>query len=124
MPAFSRHRLFGDSKRSLGSRDNSQTRSQIYEAPISYIYHSGAASLRTRRSLVGLIVSDITNPFFAEASVAIEKRLAAANYVTLLGNTSEDRSKEDRVLKTMREFPAQGDFDLSSAGRERLRRSL
>jgi LacI family transcriptional regulator len=76
---------------------------------LGYIYHSGAASLRTRQSsAVGLIVSDITNPFFAEASVAIEERLAAANYVTLLGNTSEDRAKEDRVLKTMREFPAQG----------------
>lgn len=76
---------------------------------LGYVYHSGAASLRTQRSnAVGLIVSDITNPFFAEASVAIEERLAAANYVTLLGNTSEDRVKEDRVVKTMREFPAQG----------------
>jgi LacI family transcriptional regulator len=76
---------------------------------LGYVYHSGAANLRTQQSnAVGLIVSDITNPFFAEASVAIEERLAAANYVTLLGNTSEDRTKEDRVLKTMREFPAQG----------------
>ena len=76
---------------------------------LGYIYHSGAASLRTQQSsAVGLIVSDITNPFFAEASVAIEERLAAANYVTLLGNTSEARAKEDRLLKTMREFPAQG----------------
>ena len=76
---------------------------------LGYIYHSGAASLRTQQSsAVGLIVSDITSPFFAEASVAIEERLAAANYVTLLGNTSENRAKEDRVLKTMREFPARG----------------
>src|ERR1700686_2071173 len=76
---------------------------------LGYVYHSGPASLRTQQSnAVGLIVSDITNPFFAEASVAIEERLAAANYVTLLGNTSEDRAKEDRVLKTMRGFPAQG----------------
>jgi LacI family transcriptional regulator len=76
---------------------------------LGYVYHSGAANLRTQRSnAVGLIVSDITNPFFAEASVGIEGRLAASNYVTLLGNTSEDRAKEDQVLKTMREFPAQG----------------
>src|SRR4029077_2542650 len=54
---------------------------------LGYVYHSGAASLRTQRSnAVGLIVSDITNPFFAEASVAVEERLAAAHYVTLLGN--------------------------------------
>jgi LacI family transcriptional regulator len=76
---------------------------------LGYVYHSGAASLRTQQSnAIGLIVSDITNPFFAEASVAIEERLAADNFVTLLGNTSEDRAKEGRVLQTMREFPARG----------------
>jgi LacI family transcriptional regulator len=57
---------------------------------------------------IGLIVSDITNPFFAEAIVAIEERLAAAGFVTLLGNTSEDRAKQERLIKTMREFPADG----------------
>jgi len=40
--------------------------------------------------------------------VAIEERLATAGFVTLLGNTSEDRGKEDLLLKTMREFPADG----------------
>jgi LacI family transcriptional regulator len=76
---------------------------------LGYVYHRGAASLRTQRShAIGLIVSDITNPFFAEVIVAIEERLAAANLVTLLGNTSEDQAKESRLLKTMSEFPADG----------------
>jgi LacI family transcriptional regulator, galactose operon repressor len=76
---------------------------------LGYIYHRGAASLRTQQShAIGLIVSDITNPFFAEVIVAIEERLAAARLVTLLGNTSEDRTKEERLVKTMREFPADG----------------
>jgi LacI family transcriptional regulator len=76
---------------------------------LGYVYHRGAASLRTQRShAIGLIVSDITNPFFAEIIVAIEERLATAGLVTLLGNTSEDRAKEERLLKTMREFPADG----------------
>jgi LacI family transcriptional regulator len=76
---------------------------------LGYIYHRGAASLRMRQShAIGLIVSDITNPFFAEVIVAIEERLATARLVTLLGNTSEDRAKEERLLKTMREFPADG----------------
>jgi LacI family transcriptional regulator len=76
---------------------------------LGYVFHSGAANLRTQRSnAVGLIVSDITNPFFAEVSVAIEERLTASNYVTLLGNTAEDGAKEDRVLKAMLEFPARG----------------
>src|ERR1700746_1079527 len=76
---------------------------------LGYVYHRGAASLRRQYShAVGLIVSDITNPFFAEIIVAIEKRLAEAGFVTLLGNTSEDRSKEERLLRTMHEFPADG----------------
>jgi LacI family transcriptional regulator len=76
---------------------------------LGYIYHRGAASLRRQNShAVGLIVSDITNPFFAEVIVAIEDRLASAGFVTLLGNTSEDRSKEERLLRTMQEFPADG----------------
>ena len=76
---------------------------------LGYVYNRGAASLRMQQSnAIGLIVSDITNPFFAEAILAIEERLATAGFVTLLGNTSEDRAKEDRLLKTMREFPADG----------------
>jgi LacI family transcriptional regulator len=76
---------------------------------LGYVYHRGAASLRTQQShAIGLIVSDITNPFFAEVIVAIEECLGAAHFVTLLGNTSEDRVKEERLLKTMREFPADG----------------
>jgi LacI family transcriptional regulator len=76
---------------------------------LGYVYHHGAASLRRQHShAVGLIVSDITNPFFAEVIVAIEDRLAKSGFVTLLGNTSEDRSKEERLLRTMQEFPADG----------------
>ena len=84
-------------------------RSTVGLLELGYVYHRGAASLRRQYShAVGLIVSDITNPFFAEIIVAIEERLAQAGFVTLLGNTSEDRSKEERLLRTMQEFPADG----------------
>jgi LacI family transcriptional regulator len=76
---------------------------------LGYVYNRAAASLRTQRShAIGLIVSDIANPFFAEVIIAIERRLDLAGYVTLLGNTSEDPKKEDRVWRTMHEFPAAG----------------
>ena len=40
---------------------------------LGYVYHRGAANLRTQQShAIGLIVSDITNPFFAEVIIAIE----------------------------------------------------
>jgi LacI family transcriptional regulator len=89
--------------------DSTRKRVQRSIKRLGYIYHRGAASLRMQQShAIGLIVSDITNPFFAEVIVAIEERLAAARLVTLLGNTSEDHAKEERLLKTMREFPADG----------------
>jgi LacI family transcriptional regulator len=76
---------------------------------LGYVYHRGAANLRTQQShAIGLIVSDITNPFFAEVIIAVEERLAGGRLVTLLGNTSESSSKEESLLNTMTEFPADG----------------
>ena len=76
---------------------------------LGYVYHRAAASLRTQRThTIGLIVTDITNPFFAEIIVAIEDKLGNAGYVTLLGNTSETVSKQERLITTMQEYPADG----------------
>ena len=76
---------------------------------LGYVYNRAAASLRTQRThTIGLIVTDITNPFFAEIIVAIEDKLGNAGYVTLLGNTSEAVSKQERLIATMQEYPADG----------------
>ena len=76
---------------------------------LGYVYHRAAASLRTQRThAIGLIVTDITNPFYAEIIVAIEDKLGNAGYVTLLGNTSETVSKQERLIATMQEYPADG----------------
>jgi LacI family transcriptional regulator len=76
---------------------------------LGYVYHRTAASLRTQRThAIGLIVTDITNPFFAEIIVAIEDKLGNAGYVTLLGNTSETVGKQERLIATMQEYPADG----------------
>jgi LacI family transcriptional regulator, galactose operon repressor len=76
---------------------------------LGYVYHRGAANLRTRRShAIGLIVSDITNPFFADIIVAIEDWLGSAGLVTILGNTSENPEKQRRLLKSLSEYPADG----------------
>jgi LacI family transcriptional regulator len=76
---------------------------------LGYVYHRGAANLRTQRShAIGLIVSDITNPFFAEIIIAIEDWLGSAGLVTILGNTSENPEKQQRLLKSLSEYPADG----------------
>jgi LacI family transcriptional regulator len=71
-------------------------------------------------SVVGLVVSDVTNPFFAEVIPAIEECLDVAGFTTLLGNTCEDRTREARLLKTMREFPPTGVLICPSSGHDGL----
>src|SRR5579883_920292 len=69
-----------------------ETRQRVLGAmnDLGYVYHRGAASLRTQRSqTVGLIVPDVANPFFAELTLGVETELDAANHLVLLGNTAE-----------------------------------
>src|ERR1700732_444094 len=62
----------------------------------------------SRSHTVAMIVSDISNPFFAEIIPAIEERLGIEGFVVFVGNTSEDRKKEERLLAKIREFPPDG----------------
>ena len=76
---------------------------------LGYVYHRGAASLRTQRSrTVGLIVPDVANPFFAELTLGVETELDAANHLVLLGNTAEAIDKQQRLLAAAREYNADG----------------
>jgi LacI family transcriptional regulator len=63
---------------------------------------------KSRSHAVALIVSDITNPFFAEIIPAIEERLGLDGFVVYVGNSSEDRQREERLLAKIREFPPDG----------------
>jgi LacI family transcriptional regulator len=74
----------------------------------------------TPAPVVGLVVSDITNPFFAEVVPAIEECLDEAGFTIMLGNASEDCTRQARLLKTMREFPPAGVLICPSFGHDRL----
>jgi LacI family transcriptional regulator len=63
---------------------------------------------KSRSHAVALIVSDIANPFFAEIIPAIEERLGIEGFVVFVGNSSEDRRREERLLAKIREFPPDG----------------
>jgi LacI family transcriptional regulator len=88
-----------------------ETRRRVYESAgkLGYVYNRAAASLRTQRShTIGLVVTDITNPFFAEMTVAIEAELDKANYTVLLSNTSEQVAKQARFLRMLQEYGVDG----------------
>lgn len=56
---------------------------------------SSARMLRLKRSnLIGLVVADIGNPFFAQLANQIERLADAAGYRIIIANTHEDPKKE------------------------------
>ena len=74
-----------------------------------------ARSLRTRRShTVGVLIPDLNNPLFPPIVRGIDDRLAAADYVALIGNTDGDDERERVVFEQMRARHVDG-FVLATA---------
>ncbi len=94
---------------------------------LGYVYNRSAADLRRRASnIIGTVINDLTNPFFAELLVGLERSLADAGYVTLMAHTGEDLQTQERVLASMREYHAAGlilcpAFDTSPALLQQIR---
>jgi LacI family transcriptional regulator len=87
-------------------RIKAETAEKVREAAraLGYVYNRGAANLRGRRSTtIGMVINDLTNPFFVELLVAIERVLAQAGYTTLMAHTAESIETQTRVLRSMRE---------------------
>jgi LacI family transcriptional regulator len=76
---------------------------------LGYVYNRGAANLRTARSnIVGMVINDLTNPFFAELAVGIEGALQGSDYIPVIANTGESLVRQAQVFRTMREHNAAG----------------
>jgi LacI family transcriptional regulator len=70
---------------------------------LGYAPHAAARSLRKRSSgLLGLVVGDITNPFFSELFEAIELAAAARGFSVILCNSNETTEREETHLRMLR----------------------
>lgn len=89
--------------------DGTRARVQASMARLGYVYHRGAASLRSRRShTVGLLVTEVSNPFFAEFTVGAEAALAGAGIIVLLGHNYESTGKQASLIHVMQEYGVDG----------------
>jgi LacI family transcriptional regulator len=69
-------------------------------AELGYRPNGRARSLRTRATMVlGVLVSDIMNPFFTAVVRSVEDTAQEAGYSVILANTDEDLQKEARYLE-------------------------
>jgi len=78
-------------------------------AETGYVYNRGAANLRRAQSnVIGMVIHDLTNPFYAELAVGMERTFQAAGIVPFIANTAESPVRQDEVLKSMLEQGAAG----------------
>lgn len=108
---------------SLALRDSplvaEATREKVRERAreVGYIYDRRAASLRTQRSdIVGVLVRDIINPFFAEILRSIEAELGSNRQTFLLCNHGDDIELQEDFIATLMQFSADGVIMSPSVG--------
>lgn len=99
-----------------------ETRLAVSQAmeELGYVYNRSAANMRTRDAgLVGLVINDLTNPFFTEFATSLQMALNEKGYATVVANTDDSTEIQDRVVGAMLEHgvsalilsPAYGDVD-------------
>lgn len=78
-------------------------------ADSGYIYGRGAASLRTSRThTVGIILNDVSDPFFSALLASLEEALAESGRTAFLCNTNESVARQAEFLRRMSEYNADG----------------
>src|SRR5579884_1508801 len=91
---------------SNGNYVQPEVREKLMEAVerVGYRPNLVARSLRSQQSnTIGLIVSDIRNPFFTSLSRAVEDTAYEQGYTVFLCNTDENPEKETIYLNLMRD---------------------
>ncbi|WP_227935617.1 LacI family DNA-binding transcriptional regulator [Alkalihalobacillus deserti] len=76
---------------------------------LGYVYDRVAANLRSQQSTtVGLIITDIGNPFYSELLVGVHNALEENGYTVFLGTTFDSDKKQEKLLSTMLEHRVGG----------------
>lgn len=71
---------------------------------LGYVYNRRAGELRRQSSrVIGVLINDLMNPFFAEVLVGLERRLVDAGYTVLMAHSAENLARQEQLLQTMRE---------------------
>ena len=106
-------------------RDATRRRVQVVAKRLRYQPSALARGLVTRRThTVGLLISDIANPFFIRAVRAIEDAAQENGYNVILCNTDEDAAKETQYLRVLMEKRVDGIILATTAGSRQMVRDV
>lgn len=87
------------------SATSEASRSAVHNAAheLGYLSNAHARSLRSSHSgVIGLVVPDIRNPYFAELASVVENACLAYGWATLLCNADESPDQFNRYVNTLR----------------------
>ncbi|MFP4408957.1 MAG: LacI family DNA-binding transcriptional regulator, partial [Spirochaetaceae bacterium] len=79
-----------------------ETRKKVFQAAeeLGYTPNAIARNLATRRSrTIGLVVTDISNPFFGNLTKYVDQFVKERGYGLILSLSEDDLSKEDGILQ-------------------------
>jgi LacI family transcriptional regulator len=88
-----------------------KTRDRVRQAmtELGYVYNRAAASLRTQHSdVIGVVLTNITNPYFAEFAAGLQDTLTSSGTVPLLAVSGEDRDMQRHLVRSLVERAVDG----------------
>ncbi|SDO07450.1 LacI family DNA-binding transcriptional regulator [Ensifer sp. YR511] len=94
-----------------GSRISAATREKVRRAmeQTGYRYNRFAAKLRTGQSkTIGLMITDIANPYFAALAAGVETVLYRSGYMTFLVNSNDDGIRQSMQIERLLEHGVDG----------------
>jgi LacI family transcriptional regulator len=92
-------------------RVSRETRARVEAAiaDLHFVRNESARQLRARQSrIVGILVLDITNPFFTEVARGVEDVLGPAGLSVVLCDSDTDEDRQDRYVQLLTEQRVQG----------------
>jgi LacI family transcriptional regulator len=95
-----------------------ETRDRVLAAveELGYRPNNVARALRTARTgALGLVIGDLTNPFFTELADAVEDAARSLGYSLVIGNAGESPRQQDDYIRTLLDRRIDG-LLVSSAG--------
>jgi LacI family transcriptional regulator len=89
--------------------DETRERVQQAIAAVGYIYNRGAAQLRSGMSgTIGVIVPEITNPFYAELLSGIDETFDVDGRLCFVANSTDSPERQERFIRRIRERGVEG----------------
>jgi LacI family transcriptional regulator len=88
-----------------------ETRERVQQAisSVGYVYNRGAAQLRSGMSgTIGVIVPEITNPFYAELLSGIDETLDVDGRLCFVANSTDSPERQERFIRRIRERGVEG----------------